>query len=147
MNAVSSFVHHLCAKNSLRWHPLLSVYYLTYACELRCRHCSDGNGEPYYRQSEKTLPAAKVIGLLRIVIVRRHSDFLVLTGGEPLQYPEFAEVLMGLKELKFRGVILRKTSLYLLRIRTSTTPWRGTVALNSSLYLPRSFWRHRSRTI
>ena len=74
MNTVSSFVHHLCAKDSLQWHPLLSVYYLTYACALRCRHCSDGNGEPYHRLPAKTLPGAKVIDLLRII--RRHSCLL-----------------------------------------------------------------------
>ena len=104
MNTVSTFVHHLCAKNSVRWHPLLSVYYLTYACELRCGHCSDGSGQPYYRLPPKTLPHKEVLALLRII--RRHSDFLVLTGGEPLQHPEVIEVLRGLKELKFRGVIL-----------------------------------------
>jgi MoaA/NifB/PqqE/SkfB family radical SAM enzyme len=42
--------------------------------------------------------------LLRVI--RRHSDFLVLTGGEPLQHPDFAQVLRGLKELRFRGVVL-----------------------------------------
>lgn len=104
MNAVGSFVHHLCAKNSRRWFPLLSVYYLTYKCELRCPHCSDGNGEPYYRLPSEILPAVKIIDLLGIV--RRYSDFLVLTGGEPLQHPEFAEVLKRLKGLEFRGVIL-----------------------------------------
>jgi MoaA/NifB/PqqE/SkfB family radical SAM enzyme len=104
MNAVSSFIHHLCARNSARWHPLLSVYYLCYTCELRCGHCSDGSGQPYYRLPTKTLPAAKVLALLRVV--RRHSDYLVLTGGEPLQHPDLAQILRGLKKLRFRGVIL-----------------------------------------
>lgn len=104
MNTVSTFVHHLCARNSLRWHPLLSVYYLTHACALRCGHCSDGSGQPYYRLPSKILPGAEVLALLRII--RRHSDFLVLTGGEPLQHPDVVEVLRGLKDLKFRGVIL-----------------------------------------
>lgn len=113
MNAVSSLVHHLCAKQSRRWYPLLSVYYLTYACELRCAHCSDGNGEPYYRLPSKILPGAKIIDLLRIM--RRHSDFFVLTGGEPLQHPDATEVLRGLKELKFRGVILTTNGVLLDR--------------------------------
>ncbi len=114
MNAVSSFVHHLCARNSIRWHPLLSVYYLTYGCELRCGHCSDGSGEPYYRLQSKMLPGAKIIDLLRIV--RRHCDFLVMTGGEPLQHPDAAKVLRGLKELKFRGVILTTNGLLINRL-------------------------------
>ena len=104
MNALSSFIHHLWVKDSTRWYPLLSVYYLTYACELRCGHCSDGSGQPYYRLHSKILPGTEVLDLLRLI--RRHSDFLVLTGGEPLQHPDVAEVLRGLKELKFRGVIL-----------------------------------------
>lgn len=113
MNPVSSFLHHLCFDRDRRWYPLLSVYYLTYACELRCGHCSDGSGEPYYRLHSKTLPAPKIIELLRIV--RRHCDYLVLTGGEPLQHPEAAEVLRGLKELKFRGVILTTNGIWLDR--------------------------------
>ena len=104
MNSVTSFLHHLCFDHNRRWYPLLSVYYLTYACELRCGHCSDGSGEPYYRLPSKTLPGTDVLALLRIV--RRNSDFLVLTGGEPFQHPDIAAILTGLKQLKFRGVIL-----------------------------------------
>jgi len=104
MNPVASFLHHLCINDTRSWYPLLSVYYLTYACELRCRHCSDGSGEPYRRLPPTNLPAPKVLDLLRII--RRHSDFLVLTGGEPLQHPDFAQVLRSLKDLKFRGVVL-----------------------------------------
>jgi MoaA/NifB/PqqE/SkfB family radical SAM enzyme len=104
MNSIASFLHHLCLANSDRWYPMLSVYYLTYACRFRCPHCSDGSGEPYYRLRSATLPASKVIDLLRIV--RRHSDFLVITGGEPLEHPEVAQVLNELPSLKFRGVVL-----------------------------------------
>lgn len=109
MNAVSSYLYHLCINGSQRWYPLLSVYYLTYACELRCGHCSDGSGQPYYRLSPKTLPGSRVIALLRII--RRHSDFLVLTGGEPLQHPDIAQVLAGLKDIHFRGVVLTTNGL------------------------------------
>ncbi len=83
---------------------MLGVYYLTYECELRCPHCSDGNGEPYYRLPSTVLPAVRILDLLRIV--RRHCDYLVLTGGEPLQHPDVVEVLEGLKGINFRGVIL-----------------------------------------
>ncbi len=109
MNAASSFMHHLCFRNSPRWYPLLSVFYLTYRCELRCRYCSDGNGQPYYRSPAKILNGERVLDLLRII--RRHSDFLVLTGGEPLQHPDFVEVLRGLPALKFRGVVLTTNGL------------------------------------
>lgn len=104
MNSIGSFLHHWWIDSPDRWYPLLSVYYLTYACQFRCPHCSDGSGEPYHRLRSTTLPAGKVLKLLSIV--RQHSDFLVITGGEPLEYPEFAQVLEGLPALKFRGVVL-----------------------------------------
>jgi MoaA/NifB/PqqE/SkfB family radical SAM enzyme len=83
---------------------LLSVYYLTYACDFRCPYCSDGAGNPYYRLRSPTLPGPKVLDLLRII--RRQCDHLVITGGEPLQHPDFAAVMRGLGALKFRDVIL-----------------------------------------
>jgi hypothetical protein len=56
MNSVCSYLHHLCIRESQRWYPLLGVYYLTYACDFRCLHCSDGSGEPYYRSSWNSTP-------------------------------------------------------------------------------------------
>jgi len=38
--------------------------------------------------------------------MRRHCDYLVITGGEPTLYPEFERVLADLPEQRFRGVIL-----------------------------------------
>jgi MoaA/NifB/PqqE/SkfB family radical SAM enzyme len=38
--------------------------------------------------------------------MRRHCEHLVITGGEPLEHPDFAAVMRGLKTLKFRSVIL-----------------------------------------
>jgi MoaA/NifB/PqqE/SkfB family radical SAM enzyme len=38
--------------------------------------------------------------------VRKHCDYLVLTGGEPLQHPELSEILIALKGLSYDGVIL-----------------------------------------
>ncbi len=83
---------------------MLGVYYLTYACDFRCPHCSDGAGKPYYRLRSPTLPGPKVIKLLRSI--RRHTSHLVITGGEPLQHPDFKEVMENLPALGFRGVIL-----------------------------------------
>lgn len=109
MNALASFLYHLWIDSPRHWHPLLSVYYLTYACDLRCPHCSDGAGKPYYRLRSPTLASARVIDLLRII--RRHSEYLVITGGEPLQHSDFGEVMKGLRQLNFRGVILTTNGL------------------------------------
>jgi MoaA/NifB/PqqE/SkfB family radical SAM enzyme len=43
--------------------------------------------------------------------MRQHTEFLVLTGGEPTQHPEFRRVLTGLKDIRFRGVILTTNGL------------------------------------
>lgn len=104
VNSIGSFLHHLCIDAADRWYPLLSVFYLNYACRFRCPYCSDGSGKPYHTLRSPILPGAKVLELLRII--RRHSDYLVITGGEPLEHPDFAEIMQGLKALKFRGVIL-----------------------------------------
>ncbi len=109
MNAVGSFLYHLWIDSPHKWHPVLSVYYLTYACDFRCPYCSDGAGKPYYWLRSPTLPGARVIELLRII--RRLCGYLVITGGEPLQHPDFAQVMEGLPALKFRGVILTTNGL------------------------------------
>jgi MoaA/NifB/PqqE/SkfB family radical SAM enzyme len=49
MNPASASLSHLVHPASLKWRPILGVYYLTYACEFRCPYCCDGSGTPYYR--------------------------------------------------------------------------------------------------
>jgi pyruvate-formate lyase-activating enzyme len=104
MNVVGSYLYHLLSDSPRRWYPLLGVYYLTYGCDFRCPYCSDGAGQPYYRLRSPVLPASQVIKLLKIM--RQHCEYLVLTGGEPLQHPEVAAVLAELPQAKFRGIIL-----------------------------------------
>ncbi len=112
LNAVASYFSHLLSDNPQRWYPLLSVYYLTYSCNLRCVHCSDGAGKPYHTLSSDILPASKVLELFRRI--RRHSDYLVITGGEPLDHPEIDAILEGTAEIGFRGVILTTSGINLV---------------------------------
>jgi MoaA/NifB/PqqE/SkfB family radical SAM enzyme len=86
-----------------RWHPFLAVYYLTYACDFRCPYCCDGAGRPYYQLPNATLDARGVLELLGAI--RRHCDYVVITGGEPLQHPEVDAVLDGLGALRFKRAI------------------------------------------
>ena len=86
------------------WHPVLSVYYLTYDCQFLCPYCSDGNKIPYHRLPKETLPAAEVLEVLKAI--RRHCDYLVITGGEPLLHPDFAAVMDGLIPIAFKEVVL-----------------------------------------
>ncbi|MCP4113325.1 MAG: hypothetical protein GY749_48640 [Desulfobacteraceae bacterium] len=76
--SVCKYLYHKCINSSQRWYPMLSVYYLTYACNFRCPYCSDGTGKPYYKLSSPVLPGTSVISLLKII--RRHCDYIVITG-------------------------------------------------------------------
>jgi len=111
MNAAWSYLSHLLRPDSKKWRPVLSVYYLTYACDFRCPYCSDGSGTPYFRLRSPVLSAERVLDLCGII--RRHCEYLVLTGGEPLQHPEYADVLCRLPALRFRGVILTTNGYHL----------------------------------
>lgn len=104
LRSATKFLHHRFARSDRRWYPLLAVYYLTYRCSFRCPYCSDGAQNPYYTLRSPVLDAGRVIDVLRAM--RRHSEFAVMTGGEPSEHPEFAEVLRRLPELDFRGLIL-----------------------------------------
>jgi MoaA/NifB/PqqE/SkfB family radical SAM enzyme len=104
LKSVHNFLHHLLIDSPRRWHPLLSVYYLTYECNFRCPYCSDGSRRPYYALRSPTLSAALALRLLRVI--RNSCDFVVITGGEPLRHPGFVEVMRGIGALGFTGVVL-----------------------------------------
>jgi len=86
------------------WDPILAVYYLTYACDYRCPYCSDGAQRPYYQLRSEVLPATEVLGLLRRI--RGYCDELIITGGEPLKHPDFAEIVSSLGGLGFEHLVL-----------------------------------------
>ena len=98
-----NFLRHLAVDDPDRWYPVLSVVYLTYACRFRCPYCSDGAQNPYYALRAATLSAGEMLALL--ANVRRHTSFVVLTGGEPLQFPDVDAVLDRLPSLRFQGVV------------------------------------------
>jgi MoaA/NifB/PqqE/SkfB family radical SAM enzyme len=111
MNSAGKYLLHLLQPDSTKWHPILSVYYLTYACDFRCPYCSDGAGEPYYRLPSPVLSADRVRELFGII--RRHCEYLVITGGEPLRHPECESILRQTADLRFRGVILTTNGYHL----------------------------------
>ena len=86
--------------SSARWFPVLSVYYLTHACDFRCPYCSDGAGVPYHRLSRDTLSGPDTLSLLREI--RRHCDYLVITGGEPLLQNQTPELVFQLLSKGYR---------------------------------------------
>jgi MoaA/NifB/PqqE/SkfB family radical SAM enzyme len=104
MNDLFKFLYHKYVKQPKRWYPFLSVYYLTYECNFRCPYCSYGSGTPYYALPNNTLSGDKVLSIFKNI--RKQCNTLVITGGEPLNYPAFAEVISQVKQLKFKQVIL-----------------------------------------
>ena len=104
MNNLLKYYYHKFNKDPKRWYPFLSVFYLTNACNFRCPYCSDGFGKPYYQLSNKVLPATEVLKILKNI--RLNCDSVVITGGEPLNYPEFDEVMTNIKSLKYKEIVL-----------------------------------------
>lgn len=93
---------HLISGGNASWRPLLGVFYLTYACGFRCPYCCDGHGRPYPELPNHPLPAPGALAVL--AAMRRHCDFAVITGGEPLLHQGVDQVLAGLPRLRFSGV-------------------------------------------
>lgn len=87
-----------------RWYPMLSVYYLTYHCQFRCPYCSDGSGKPYYEIDFDEPNGETALKILRKI--RQYCDRVVITGGEPLEHPEFSYVMENIPQLKFKEVVL-----------------------------------------
>ncbi|HPT48625.1 MAG TPA: radical SAM protein [Accumulibacter sp.] len=102
MNSFFKYLYHRCVDGESRWYPLLAIYYLTYRCTFRCPYCSNGANQPYHRLPVKAVDAATALEILRRI--RRHSEHLVITGGEPLEHADVGEVLRRLPALKFKTV-------------------------------------------
>ncbi|HET8538464.1 MAG TPA: radical SAM protein [Anaeromyxobacter sp.] len=102
--SLQNYLRHAASRSPRGFHPLLAVHYLTYACRFRCPYCCDGHGVRYSDLRSPTLRAAEALELY--ARIRRRCDFLVITGGEPLDHPEVDEILTALPRLRFDGVVL-----------------------------------------
>jgi MoaA/NifB/PqqE/SkfB family radical SAM enzyme len=105
MNDVIKYFAYKISESSLqRWYPFLSVFYLTYSCDFRCFYCSNGDGKPYHElaANDSSLETAKAI----LHKIRRYSNHLILTGGEPFLYKNIPGVLAELSALKFKSTVL-----------------------------------------
>lgn len=98
------YAYHKFINSDKKWYPILAVYYLTYSCDFRCFYCSDGEKKPYYMLSKKDLSGKKSIEILRKI--RKYSENIVLTGGEPLNHTDTDFILTNLRKLNFKEVVL-----------------------------------------
>ena len=110
-----NFVYHvlrnLGGHPSVRW-PLGAYLYVTYRCNLACRYCNDGLGNKYPdKRVDRELSTGEWITVLDLL--RRVTDFLIVTGGEPSVRPDLADILAHARAVRYRPVSLLTNGLRL----------------------------------
>jgi MoaA/NifB/PqqE/SkfB family radical SAM enzyme len=81
--------------------PYAAVFYTTHKCNLECTYCTQKEPDVFSQE----LPTDKTIQLLRII--RRETDSILFTGGEPLLRADVEDLAHAAKrEVKFRSVLL-----------------------------------------
>ncbi len=81
--------------------PYAAVLYVTHKCNLACTYCTQK--EPDVFSDE--LPTDKTLELLRII--RRETDSILFTGGEPLLRNDIEELARAARrDIQFRSVLL-----------------------------------------
>ena len=85
-------------------HPLIATYYVTTQCNFNCAYC-EYFGARRNSQAEEPLDLDRAVRVLQII--RTGVDSLILTGGEPLLYPDIDQLIARAKsEVKFRHLTL-----------------------------------------
>jgi MoaA/NifB/PqqE/SkfB family radical SAM enzyme len=91
--------------------PLVVTYYVTTRCNLNCAYCEDF-GARRNLETETPIPLDDALRLLRVV--RGVTDSLILTGGEPLLYPDIVPLATRAhRGLNFRQITLLTNGLLL----------------------------------
>ncbi|GAB4440639.1 MAG: radical SAM protein [Anaerolineae bacterium] len=99
-------------RNTLR--PLVGIFHLTGRCNLNCAYCEDYGA----RRPDDSLAALGVLPLPQaqrvLAVLRQAAPHLILTGGEPLLYPDIDALAASAKrELRFKSVTLLTNGLRL----------------------------------
>jgi pyruvate-formate lyase-activating enzyme len=110
-NFAYHLLRNLAGRPSVR-HPLGAYLYLTYRCPLACAYCNDGLGHKYPDKPGVTeLSTAQWFEVL--AILRRVTDFLTVTGGEPTVRPDLKDILARARALRYRPIVLLTNGLRL----------------------------------
>jgi len=81
--------------------PYAATLYVTHKCNLACSYCTQKEPDVFSEE----LPTRDTMRLLRII--RRETDSIVFTGGEPTLRADIEELLEAARrQLKFRSVLL-----------------------------------------
>jgi MoaA/NifB/PqqE/SkfB family radical SAM enzyme len=108
-NYVSNLFRLLRRNRLLR--PLAVAYYATTQCNLNCAYCEDFG----QRRNDRAAPPLSLEDALRVLrAIRSGTNHLILTGGDPLLYPDIdALAARARRELKFRRITLLTNGLLL----------------------------------
>ena len=87
--------------------PLMTNFYVTKRCNLRCRYCYPPGPEP-------ELPVELALALLDKI--RPKNPALNLTGGEPLLHPGIVQIIRRARALAFHPLLLSTNGLLIRRI-------------------------------
>jgi len=92
--------------------PLVVSYCVTAHCNLNCRYCEDFGARRNRSLRTRPLPLADAKRVL--AIIRQATDRLILTGGEPLLYPDIGALIThARRQLRFRSLTLLTNGLLL----------------------------------
>jgi MoaA/NifB/PqqE/SkfB family radical SAM enzyme len=85
--------------------PLAVSFCVTPLCNLNCAYCEDFGARRNALAQTRPLPLDQAQRLLGII--RQATDHLILTGGEPLLYPDLAALLIHARRaLRFHSLTL-----------------------------------------
>jgi len=118
MNYFINLLKLLICQRMLR--PLVVAYAVTTQCNLNCVYCEDFGA----RRNAQQPPPLKLDDAQHVLrIIRQASSALLITGGEPLLYPDIATLLAYAREtLHFRHITLLSNAV-LLRQHWAVLPY------------------------
>lgn len=93
--------------HSRRFRPLITNFYVTKRCNLKCRYCYPPGDEPEMETG---------LALSLLEKIRPHNPVLNFTGGEPLLHSRLQLLIQRAKELRFYPIILSTNGLLIDKI-------------------------------
>jgi MoaA/NifB/PqqE/SkfB family radical SAM enzyme len=107
------------------------VYWeLTIACGLACQHCRAG---AIKERSSDELSREEVFGVLRSLSTAEPAPVVVLTGGDPLERPDFYEIMDFARSLKLHVDVAPSVTPKLTRDAVFSLKAHGVGAMSLSL--------------